>query len=44
MTVASYSLLPESTVGMASVGPDTELSGRLHKDFGVHATPDLVLR
>ena len=34
MTVASHSLLPESAVGMASVGPETELSGRLHKDRG----------
>ena len=37
MTVASYSLLPESTVRMASVGPETELSGRLHKDFEVRS-------
>ena len=29
---------------VVSVGPETELSGRLHKDFEVHATPDLVLR
>ena len=27
----SQSLLPESTVGLASVGPETELSGRLTK-------------